>query len=203
MNSLKIILASVNPFVNNYSKKKLIKNTLSISQETPVMRVRNFKLLLVLILGFVFFSCASEDDEIYTNNFEILEDDSFSYTAIEHEILMLVNKHRDSLGLSTLSLVNFVSGVADGHTDYMIQNGQISHDNFAQRSQTIMNNANAKSVGENVAYGFTTAQGVVNGWLKSDGHRKIIESKKYTHCGISTNCNTTGRNFFTQIFIQR
>lgn len=37
---------------------------------------------------------------------------------------------------------------------------------------------------ENVAYGFETAQGVVNAWVKSDAHRKAMEGEA-THFGIS------------------
>ncbi|MFZ3273609.1 MAG: CAP domain-containing protein, partial [Lutibacter sp.] len=90
-----------------------------------------------------------------------------------------------------------------GHTDYMIEVGAISHDNFAERAQILMEQAGAKTVGENVAYGFSTAEGVVNGWLNSEGHRKIIENPDYTHFGISTDSNTENRNYFTNIFIKK
>ncbi len=93
--------------------------------------------------------------------------------------------------------------MADGHTDYMVQNGTVSHDNFSQRVETLMNNAQAKSVAENVAYGFNSAQGVINSWLNSDEHRTIIENQNYTHFGISTESNSEGRNYFTQIFIKK
>jgi uncharacterized protein YkwD len=167
------------------------------------MKTPTLSSLILVLFCTILFSCAVEDDGIYFDETSEVDDTEIAYSDIEYEILKLVNKHRDSLGLSSLSIINFVSGVADGHTDYMIQNGAISHDNFGQRSQLIMENTNAKAVGENVAYGFSTAKDVVNGWLKSDGHRKIIESKKYTHCGISTICNKTGRNFFTHIFIKK
>jgi uncharacterized protein YkwD len=67
----------------------------------------------------------------------------------------------------------------------------------------LQNNANAKKVGENVAYGYGTAEGVVNGWLNSPAHKKIIETEEYTHFGISTEKDSSNRNYFTQIFISR
>jgi uncharacterized protein YkwD len=85
----------------------------------------------------------------------------------------------------------------------MIEAGIISHDNFAQRAETLMTEAGAKTVGENVAYGFSTAEGVVKGWLNSDGHRKIIENPDYTHFGISMEISTDNRNYFTNIFIKK
>ncbi len=168
------------------------------------MKTLTLKFISLILLSTLLFSCSKEDDGIYFNeNIEVINTTNVSYSAIETEILNLVNDHRISIGLSSLSTLNIVSSVADGHTNYMIEVNQINHDNFAQRSQTLINEANAKSVGENVAYGFTTAQGVVNGWLNSEDHRKIIEKPDYTHFGISTDSNSENRNYFTHIFIKK
>tara|TARA_R110001583_G_scaffold412_2_gene3824 strand:+ start:66438 stop:66944 length:507 start_codon:yes stop_codon:yes gene_type:complete len=161
-------------------------------------------LACLFILAFTLFSCSPEEDGVYFNeNSEVVNTAAVTYTAIETEILDLVNAHRTSLGLTTLSKLNIISGVADGHTNYMIEVDQLNHDNFSQRSQTLMNEAGAKTVGENVAYGFNSAQGAVNGWLNSATHRKLIENPNYTHFGISTNSNSENRNYFTQIFIKK
>lgn len=151
----------------------------------------------------ILFSCAKEDDGVYFNENSEVTNAKVTYSDIESEIVSLVNAHRTSMGLSTLNTLNIISGVADGHTDYMIEAGIISHDNFTQRAQTLMDEAGAKSVGENVAYGFITAEGVVKGWLNSDGHRKVIENPDYTHFGISMGTNTENRNYFTNIFIKK
>lgn len=160
-------------------------------------------LALLLLTSTLLFSCAKEEDGVYFNeNSEVLNT-KVVYSAIESEIISLVNAHRTSIGLNALNTLNIVSGLADGHTEYMIEAGQISHDNFAQRAQTLMNEAGAKTVGENVAYGFNTAEGVVKGWLNSEGHRKIIENADYTHFGISMEKNSDNRNYFTNIFIKK
>jgi uncharacterized protein YkwD len=161
------------------------------------------KLFALLLLTTTLFSCAKEDDGVYFNENSEVANAKVAYSPIESEIVSLVNAHRTSLGLNALSTLNIVSGVADGHTDYMIEVGQVSHDNFAQRAQTLMNEAAAKSVGENVAYGYSTAEGVVKGWLNSDGHRKIIENPDYTHFGISMETSADNRNYFTNIFIKK
>ncbi|REE80662.1 uncharacterized protein YkwD [Lutibacter oceani] len=171
------------------------------------------KSLSTFLLSFVFLSsilisCSKEDDGIYFNetnealNNEVVNS-QVSYSDIETEILNLVNEHRQNLGLKSLTTLNIISGVADGHTGYMIEKGVVNHDNFNQRSETLINNAGAKSVGENVAFGFNSAQGVLNGWLNSEEHKKIIENENYTHFGISTDSNSEGRNYFTQIFITK
>ncbi|GGK51413.1 MULTISPECIES: CAP domain-containing protein [Flavobacteriaceae] len=168
------------------------------------MKTSIFNLSFLFLLSTILFSCSAEDDGIYFNeNKEVVNTASVSYSDIEYEILDLVNAHRADLGLTTLVNLNVISVEADVHTDYMIKTNSVNHDNFNKRAENLMTNAGAKIVGENVAYGFSSAQGVFNGWLKSDEHRKIIENPSYTHFGISTNTNSQNRNYFTQIFIEK
>lgn len=168
------------------------------------MKTLALNLLFVVFLSTVLLSCAPEDDGIYFNETnEVINSAKVSYSAMESDILDLVNNHRKGLNLSELSTLNIISSVASGHTNYMIDAGQISHDNFPQRAQNLMDNTNAKTVSENVAYGYGTAQGVLNGWLNSEGHKNIIENPDFTHFGISTKSNSEGRNYFTHIFIDK
>ena len=74
------------------------------------------------------------------------------------EILDLVNAHRTSLGLNEITKDHqYASAYAVDHTKYMIDMKRINHDNFGVRSEG-MKNKGAKTVGENVAYGYTTAE---------------------------------------------
>ena len=162
------------------------------------------KLTFVVLISSLLASCAEEEDGIFFDqNSEYLSKVDVTYSDIEIEILDLVNEYRKGMNLSELKRLDIVSSVANTHTNYMIEVGQISHDNFDQRSQTLMKNSQAKKVGENVAYGYSSAKGVVNGWLNSAGHKKVIESTEYTHFGISTDSNKEGRNYFTHIFINK
>lgn len=173
------------------------------------MKPLTLKTVLFVLLSAVLFSCAKEDDGVYfsdTNQLlknEVLNADAVTYTAFETEILDLVNNHRKNLGLNALGKLNMVSSVSKGHTDYMVETGDVSHYNFNVRAQALIDNAGAKSVGETVAYGFSSAQGVVNGWINSDQHRAILEKPDYTHFGISVKANIEGRNYFTQMFIKK
>ena len=168
------------------------------------MKTSFLNLLALFVISTILFSCSPEDDGVYFNeNSEVINTSNVSYSVIEYEILDLVNDHRISLGLNPLITLNMISGFADGHTDYMIEVGSVNHDNFNLRAQNLMNNAGAKKVGENVAYGFSSAKGVVNGWLNSPEHKSIIENPNYTHFGISTETNKDNRNYFTQIFIKK
>ena len=164
------------------------------------MKSIQFKLVLFIIIATVLTSCAKEDDGIYFNE---LNEVKVEYSTIELEILDLVNNHRLSLGLHSLNKLDIISSVALTHTSYMVETGNVDHYDFPQRQENLVIKANAKSVGENVAYGFNSSKGVVEAWLKSDSHRAIIENEKYTHFGISTEKNSNGRNYFTQMFIKQ
>lgn len=159
---------------------------------------------LVLFLSLL-CSCSPEDDD--TNLFEAskVEETTVNviYSEMETEILNLINAYRENNNLSTLDVLNIISTEADTHTNYMIVNGEVSHANFNIRAQNLIKNAGAKFVSENVAYGYSSAQAVVNGWLNSPDHKKNIENPNTTHFGISTECDENGRNYFTHIFIQK
>lgn len=151
------------------------------------------------------FSCAGSDDEttLYQDTYVESINAAVNYTIIESEILDLVNNYRVSKNLSKLQTLSIISNVANGHTDYMIKDGKVSHANFNDRAEKLITNANAKTVSENVAFGYSSAQAVVNGWISSDSHRKIIENPDFTHFGISTEADKEGKNYFTQIFINK
>ena len=122
--------------------------------------------------------------------------------AIEVEIMELINDHRLSLGLNPLDNMNVIKAQAYSHTDYMIAQNNVSHDNFFQRKNYLVNSVGANRVSENVAYGYTSAQSVVNAWLNSDGHRENIEGN-YTDFEISAEQNAEGRWYYTNIFVKK
>lgn len=168
------------------------------------MKIFTLKFAYVVLLSIFFISCTLDDDDnIYFDETSKLVDVSVSYTVMEYQILSLVNQHRESIGLSPLNIINIISNEAEGHTDYMIGVGVPSHDNFATRHQNLVNKINAKSVGENIAFGYSTAEAVVKAWIKSPGHKRIIESTEYTDFGISTKKGEEGKNYFTHIFIKK
>jgi uncharacterized protein YkwD len=118
------------------------------------------------------------------------------------EILVLVNEHRATKNLAPIERDRqHASAFAVDHTFYMIDKKQINHDNFGIRSAALKDRG-AEVVGENVAFGYDTAEGVVNAWLNSDSHRSIIEGS-YTHSGFGVLTDENGRYYFTQLFYRR
>ncbi len=135
-------------------------------------------------------SCSEDDSS------EIQEN---AQSGITNDIFVLVNQHREGIGLQPLVRIATADDLATQHTEYMVFKNTASHDNFKKRSNTLRTSENATGIGENVAYGFQTAKSVVNTWIKSTAHRKNIEGD-YTHTGIAAIKNSNNKYYFTQIF---
>ncbi len=153
------------------------------------------------LLALLTFSCSTDAIEEDTIN-EIAASYVPDTKQIEIEIMELINDHRISLGLNVLGDMDQIKAEAYGHTDYMIDQSEISHDNFYQRRANLINEVGASNVGENVAYGYSSPQSVVNAWLNSEGHKYIIEGN-YTNFDISAEKDVDGRWYYTNIFINK
>ncbi len=153
------------------------------------------------LLAILSFSCST--DSIEEDKIDAITSSYVPETKdVEIEILELINNHRISKGLNALQGMSTIKAQAYGHTDYMIDKHEVSHDNFLQRSNNLKNNPGAVKVGENVAYAYSSPASVVNAWIKSDGHRANIEGD-YTNFDISAEKDKDGKWYFTNIFIKK
>lgn len=159
------------------------------------------KLPILALLAVLCYSCTADGVEDNADKIELSLMTPETKT-IEIQILELINDHRLSLGLNTLSDMTVVKSVAFSHTDYMVINNEVSHANFYVRSDYLKANAGASRVSENVAYGYSSAQSVVNAWLKSDAHRAVIEGD-FTNFDIAAEVNSEGKWYYTNIFIKK
>ncbi|MBE9490178.1 MAG: CAP domain-containing protein [Bacteroidetes bacterium] len=161
------------------------------------------KLLPVMaLIALLSFSCST--DSLEEDKIEALTSASYVPEAkvIEIEILELLNNHRLSIGLNPLNNMSTIKAQAYGHTDYMIDKSEVSHDGFLARKEALISYAGASRVGENVAYAYSSSESVVNAWINSDGHRHIIEGD-YTDFDISAEKDANGKYYYTNIFIKK
>jgi uncharacterized protein YkwD len=169
------------------------------------MNLLKGNLLAMALLCLVITSCSKEDA---TENEAVKYEIDLSIvhqndSETSNRILELVNSYRDSLGLSQLQLDNaYASAFAVDHTQYMIDMGKINHDNFGYRSEAIKYHDDAETVGENVAFGYDTPEKAVAAWLKSPGHKEIIEGN-YTHTGFGIMTDSKGRRYYTELFYRK
>lgn len=158
-------------------------------------------LALVAFCAVLTFSCSSEEFQDETIDLSILERAPMAKT-IEVEILELINEYRIEKDLTPLHNLGIIKSVAFTHTDYMVSINQVSHDHFFQRKSSLVQNAGAKKVSENVAYAYSSAPSVVKAWLNSPSHKATIEGD-FTDFDISAEQNSDGKWYFTNIFIKR
>ncbi len=154
------------------------------------------KFPLFTLIAFVLFiaSCSapSLEDEV------VLSPENMA-TDIELEIIELVNKYRLSKGLNVLEFDGIAYDYAAQHTEEMISEGKISHDNFDVRSSNLAQDAHADYVSENVGKNYTTAKAIVQAWIKSDTHRKVMEGD-FLYTAVSVQADGSGTLYFTQLF---
>ncbi len=165
------------------------------------MYMKTIKLLPIMALTAVLsFSCSTEDIPETIDTSELVNPPAAK--TIEIEILELINQHRIEMGLNPLNSLSIIKSVAFTHTDYMVEINEVNHDNFYQRKNSLVQNAGAITVSENVAYGYSSAQAVINAWLNSPSHRENIEGN-YTDFDISAEQNSEGRWYYTNMFIKK
>lgn len=124
------------------------------------------------------------------------------YTSIELDVLELVNAYRAQNGLSQLASLDESSRQAASHNVHMVEKDEVCHDGFAYRYDALVKSEHAIAVSENVAFGYSTAESVVNAWIKSDDHRQNMLGN-HTHFGISVKEGKDGRLYFTNIFVRK
>ena len=158
-------------------------------------------LVLAVVMGMSMCSSpsASEETEL-TETLSENEKITIDPVQMEGELLDLINAYRSSIGQAVLQNSAPSYKYAQAHNDYMISKNSLSHDNFEERASKIAEETNAKSVSENVARFYSTAQQALDGWLNSTSHKEALEGN-YTHTTLSVQLDKDGRPYFTQIFI--
>ena len=156
-----------------------------------------FAFLIVIIAG-TFPACAQTKD---LQN-RLTDYNRIDLNNINEKILQLVNEHRKSIGKGELKMLNVASMQAVQHSKDMMNGATpFGHKDFDKRVDAVRSSIGfINAAAENVAYGQTSAEQVVDGWLHSPGHRMNIEGD-YNLTGIGVTQNGEGVLYFTQIFV--
>ena len=125
--------------------------------------------ILILLISFLTFS---------NKNVENIKE----YSDKEMKILQDINTYRNSLGLTSLENNAFVSTICLEHNHYMISSGEFSHNGFENRAEKIKKHTNTTKIGECLSHNFDNP---VPEWIRSEPHRRTLETASYTKIGIS------------------
>lgn len=137
-------------------------------------------------------------------------------SAIENEIIALVNRERQLRGLAPLRVNPSLNYAADLHSLDMARLSPVlgpynahQHNLYGTYQPLVSDRFEAagymeftRSItwGENIAFGYRDAVSVMNAWMASAGHRANILNANFTEIGVSVRADSSGRLFFTQNF---
>lgn len=106
---------------------------------------------------------------------------------LNYQLLKAHNDARAAMNVAPLNLCNCLNDAAYKHAAWMASRRKLSHIGvrFSSSSYRIKEEGYlASHTGENIAFGYKTVEEVMNGWLKSNGHRNNILSNHYQECGF-------------------
>lgn len=143
----------------------------------------------------------ADPDLIYPGELLAIPQLDRAVLSYEEQVVRLVNEIRRENGLGELTLNWELSRVARYKSQDMVDKQYFSHTSPTYGSPFQMMRAFGLSyrvAGENIAYGYSTPQAVVNGWMNSEGHRKNILHPDFTQIGVGY---VAQGNYWTQMFI--
>ena len=108
-------------------------------------------------------------------------------SADVEEFVSLLNTYRVEVGCAPLEWDGRVAAVAEAHSRDMVERSFFSHTNpDGDTPWDRLGNAGIsyRRAAENIAWGYTSGEAVLNGWLGSQGHRASIENCALTHHGV-------------------
>jgi uncharacterized protein YkwD len=129
-------------------------------------------------------------------------------TEIEEAVFDLVNEERSERRLAEVAFDRELASVARAYSRKMARKSFFSH--YDEEGNTVQDRVSHikdwRGVGENLFYceGYDDPASVaVEGWLRSDSHRKNMLQKDWKTSGVGAAIARDGRVFVTQIFMRK
>ena len=117
------------------------------------------------------------------------------------QVVDLVNAERGKEGLSPLTIDPKVEKAATVRANEIQSNFDHTRPNGSSFSTALAEQGvTYRGAGENIAWGQRTPQEVVTAWMNSPGHRANIMNKSYTHIGVGNTQNSSGTQYWVQLF---
>lgn len=126
------------------------------------------------------------------------EPEQLSYAE---QVVKLVNEERAKAGLNAVVLDKDLEAAAlirARETEISFSHTRPDGRPFASvlKDQGI----SYRGAGENIAWGQSSPEEVMRGWMNSEGHRANILNPNFTKIGVGYYRNANGRNYWTQLF---
>ncbi|MEV8592949.1 CAP domain-containing protein [Streptomyces sp. NPDC052012] len=102
-------------------------------------------------------------------------------------VVELVNAERSKAGCSAVKVNSALTKAAQDHSEDMAATGTMSHtgsDGSSPEQRITRAGYSWSAYGENVAYGYSTPEQVMQGWMNSPGHRENILNCSFKEIGV-------------------
>ncbi|KAI9596673.1 CAP domain-containing protein [Syncephalis fuscata] len=126
-----------------------------------------------------------------------------THAAIDlNKLVCLVNQFRAKNNMPALSMDDSLNRAAQKHSDLQAKSNKMEHrlpgeggllERFRQQGGSWSSGA------ENIAFGYQTEDAVMNGWIKSPGHRANLLGR-HTHIGHGMTTGNKNTKYWTQDF---
>jgi uncharacterized protein YkwD len=132
---------------------------------------------------------------------------NYDFRTMSKEELALgkmVNEYRISYGLKPLFYEMLHYKVSTTRVEYFTSKKlgtKLSHEGFFGEASELY--SMGLHVAENIAFGYGTNEGVLEGWKKSYLHNKALLKPDWEFTGISIKEDSNGRKYYCQIFGKR
>ncbi|MGA5563492.1 CAP domain-containing protein [Streptomyces platensis] len=103
------------------------------------------------------------------------------------QVVELVNSERRKAGCSPLTVNAKLTKAAQDHSKDMADHRNMSHtgsDGSSPEDRITRAGYNWSSYGENVAYGYSSPESVMKGWMSSPGHKRNILDCSFKEIGV-------------------
>ncbi|WP_436531353.1 CAP domain-containing protein [Actinoplanes sp. HUAS TT8] len=122
--------------------------------------------------------------------------------TLQADIVRLTNIERAEHGCAALTVNDKLTTAARGHSAWMGQTGEFSHtgrggSNFVVRARAA---GYAHASAENIAWGYRSAEQVMDAWMHSAGHRANILNCSSKTVGVGAVYAENGAPYYTQDF---
>jgi uncharacterized protein YkwD len=126
-------------------------------------------------------------------------------SAVTAAVVTLTNAERGMRGRARLRTNPRLMRAAQLQAEQMAHAGRMAHllpDAAYPRAEDRLAEAGYRwqTCGENVALGQRSAAEVVNGWMRSRGHRRNILSPDFTELGVGYAIDRAGQPYYVQVF---
>ena len=120
-------------------------------------------------------------------------------TMSDAEILLAINAVRAANGAAAWTYNPRLEDAARSQARLMASKDTLSHDLGVTLRERVTAAGYIGAVGENVAKGYASLPGAIEGWMNSSGHRSTLLNDKFTEFGLAAARSAGGRLYWAMI----